>query len=73
MRPGEKPGSRKETTLYRCIQGHIFDRPLKTPERIFHGEGMTEYGFTLRCPICGLGEPYFEKQEEWDGEEDAFY
>lgn len=56
-------------TMYCCLCGAVFERPLKIQETANHGEGMKEHGFCALCPSCGCEEPYFEEIEEgeYDG------
>lgn len=53
--------------MYRCLCGATFERPVKRRETARHGDGMRERGFVLLCPLCGLGEPYFEEEKEENG------
>lgn len=53
--------------MYRCLCGAVFDRPhiLRGTERCGGFSRRVKY---LLCPVCGLGEQYFDElTEEGEG------
>ncbi len=55
--------------MYRCLCGAAFEQPNVIQETDHYGDGISRHMKYLLCPVCGLGEQYFEESTE-EGDDD---